>query len=107
MAHNVFGGLTSSLTNGCKVVVRRGGTDFTLDTIKDNVDVFMSFPENKTTGQSNTSFLDDEDYFAGEFTFSDPIKLKGDDGDKVKFAVKDDLSNIKRHRCSALVRRKI
>ena len=70
----------------------------------------MAFNEEITVGTTATGFLSDEDYFKGTFSFPDSIRLKsvvGGDQDAVKMIVKDDLLQIARLRCSALLERQL
>jgi len=107
MAHNVFGGMATSITNGLSVIIKKNGTDFKIKDIKDNVDVYMSFPTEQHVGNSASGFLDNDDYFSGCLRFYEPIQLIGDDGDLVKVVVKDNLTAIERLRATAFVRKKI
>jgi len=107
MSHNVFGALGSALTNGITVAVKKDGNTMKIKDIKDNVDLYMSFPAEQQVGNSASGFLDDDDYFSGCLRFPDPVELVGDDGDLVRVSVKDDLQNIKRLRTTILVRKKI
>jgi hypothetical protein len=96
MAHNSFGSI-AELTNGLDFIIRKDGADFKIKEIKNNLDLMFSFPRNTMVGNSGTGFLNEDDYFFGARTFDDDeshMMLCGDDGDKIKIVVKDDLTAI-------------
>lgn len=107
MSNNVFGALSGALTNGLGFGVKKSGTNFIVKEIFDNVDVYMSFPFNINIGSVSTGFLNEEDYFCGSFDFKNDLRLIGDDGDLVRFSIKDNCSSIQRMRASALMWRPI
>jgi len=107
MSNDKFGALGAALTNGLKIVVKQeDGSDTKIKDIFDNVDIFMAFANQISTGETATGFLDEEDYFSGSMDFpDDDFRIKGKSADLVKIIVQDDLTAIQRLRCSVLLKK--
>lgn len=94
MGHNVFGSLGSGLTNGIDFNIKRNGVTGLVRNMKDNVDIFKMFFRDTQLGNSNTGFLNDNDFFFGSRDCGEGIRLC--DGDEVQFIINDDLTGIDR-----------
>jgi hypothetical protein len=104
MAHNTFGSLGAALTNGLRLKIDTIA-DVIVKDLVDNVDILMAFNKDKLVGSTNTGFLNNDDYFFGAMTFPQPILMRGNNDDKVKILIQDDLSTVDRIRCSTVVSR--
>lgn len=85
-----FGNLNAELTNGLLIEQEINGTDYQLANIKNNIDITLIFnqaPSSTPPGQSAT--------YSGVVELDIPIELKGDDSDKLKVTVRDDLTAVK------------
>ena len=106
MSHGSFGAI-SALTNGLNVIIKKNGSEFSLRSIKTNLELLMSFPFPQQAGSSGTGFINDEDYYFGSFDFKFPIRLIGSNGDLIKYIVRDNLTSIDVLKGQAILRRPI
>jgi len=106
MSNTNFGSI-APLTNGVEVCMKIGPNEYAYNTLKDNVDVLMAFPEQGLVGATSTGFLSDEDYYMGLFKLPTIQALHGDDADHVCAHVRDDLTAIGRLRMNALLLRPV
>jgi hypothetical protein len=104
MSHNKFGSI-AELTTGISIKVKTNFEDTVIRDMKNNVDILMSFTENKIVGNSTASFLNEDDYFLGTLRFPIPIRLNGDTSDKVKIIIKDDLTGLDVFRAQARLKK--
>lgn len=88
-----FGAL-AALTNGIQINVKSKGQLFTLTTLKDNSDVYLTFTESPAS-QSIAILLQSNrnSYWAG-WRLQNRIVLDPAQGDYIEFLVRDDLSGL-------------
>lgn len=89
-----FGSLNSVLTNGLKLSVRTGGTEYEVVNLTDNTNLSLFFSESSYTPAGSAGWLDDDDLFMGNKKWSTPITLSGDSGDFIRFQVRDNLNGL-------------
>lgn len=86
-------GAIAALTNGVQVIIISNGVTYTYATLKTNLHVLTTFPENKII-TPGTGFLESGDHYSASITFPLPIILKNSTSDKVRFSVRDTLTGL-------------
>lgn len=103
-----FGSISNGLSNGLVIKVRSKGTEYTITTLTDNVDIGLTFTHGgPETGSSTSGFLNEADIFIGLMKFDKRIILRGDDSDYIRVTVQDNLSGIDNLSMNAHIRIKI
>lgn len=91
-------GAVAGLTNGVLVQVRSGGTTYDVTTVKNNMDLLLTF--NKDRWLPITSgFLETSDVFQGTLAFPLTMKLNQSQGDFIRIQVRDNLTGLDQLRC--------
>ena len=96
-------GFLSELTNGLVIKIKTNGTEYTVATLKNNMDVVMMFPIGDGHHSSGGNFLGSVNAYSGVMTFNEPMTLKDSTSDYIRFTVNDDLEGLEQHRALAHV----
>jgi len=96
MEPNVFGSLAIALANGLCLSAQSNGTAIaSITEIVDNADVMQCFGGIVgQVGPGLAGFFNSEDWIAGVYTMGHTLELDGDQGDFIRFEVRDDLTGI-------------
>ncbi len=90
---NEFASLGAALTNGCDLLIRSNGVEYTIDNFKQNMGVHTAFAEHNYY-PTNLGWLNEVDMFSGVMAFDKPIALTNATSDYVRLKVRDNLTNI-------------
>lgn len=94
MDYNDFAGISGSLTNGLKLVIRSNGVEYEICNVVDNAQVVAFFNQYTSLGKSSSGIIDEDDSYTGHMKFDVPIKLNAATGDYVRFQVRDSFTSI-------------
>lgn len=100
-----FGAISSGLTNGTQVIYKRSSTENVITNMQDNGDIAMCFRGQivSTGGDGGAGFLDDVDTYLATMKLDIPIKLVGDDNDRILFRIRDDVTTLSFFRAAVLL----
>jgi hypothetical protein len=90
---NEFGSLGAALTNGCDLLVRSKGTEYTISNIKENMGLQLAFSENNYY-PTNLGWFNEVDMFSGSMLFGQPIVLQNSTSDYIRLKVRDNLTGV-------------
>lgn len=96
-----FGCIADGLTNGVLIKIKSNGTETTIGTIKNNIEVAQMFTEAAWT--PTAGFMGGENVYMGSVLFRNSFKLSNATGDYVKFTVQDDLTGLDFFQINTLV----
>lgn len=92
--HNRFGAILGGITNGLQIIQRVNAADHEFTNLKQNIDIANIFTAGGHLSGINVGFINDANFFSGNAEFVQPLKLDGDNGDKIIAKVRDDLTPI-------------
>lgn len=88
-----FGSLSGALANGIDILIRSGGTEYTIANIKTNMDLDLVFKESPQI-PGTSGLFESSDIYIGTIHFSVPIKVQNSTSDYVRMKVRDNLSGL-------------
>ena len=107
MSETAFGAITGGLTTGIKIKIQSAGVVYDLVTCKNNIDLILSFSDNKVVKQSAAGFMAKDDLFLGSLFTKKEIKLYVANNDYVEIIINDDLTGLDQMRASTVLIREI
>jgi len=93
-AENTYGAL-AALTNGTTLVIKSNGTTTTLSTMKNNMDILMTFADGLWDPSSYMSVK----LLKGSIVFHNAFTVQNSTSDYIKVIVNDDLTGLNYQRC--------
>ena len=94
MDPNDFGSIGGGLSNGYGFVWDINSTEYDVNFIFNNKDLATELPDRHIFTSIDSGFFTEDDVFIGGMKFDIPVRLTGDDGDRLIARVRDNLTSI-------------
>lgn len=88
-----FGDISGGLTNGLLCESELNSTDRTIFNLQNNSDIAVAF-DYEFSSKSDAALANEDALFVGNLKFQNVIVLNGDNSDKIKTTVRDDLTGL-------------
>ena len=99
MGHSSFGILPALSSPGLEFFLTKSGVEYRILRVRDNFEISNEFSHNSFSTDVGSGFLNEDDYFRGDFVFPALVRLSGTDSDNIIMRVNNNLAAIDRIAC--------